>query len=369
MNIIDRLFDAPQYSLARQEKCSLLIEELRRMTGHHYDRCEPYRHILDTMYKTNGHELKTIGDIQFIPVRLFKTLKLRSISDNKLLKVLTSSGTTSQQVSQIAVDKETSILQTKALVSIVTSFIGTKRLPMIIIDSRSVLKDRSSLSARGVGLVGLSNFGHDHFYALNDEMRLDIAGLKSFIEKHRGERILLFGFTFMVWQYFLGKLHEHGEKLSLNNAILIHSGGWKKLHDQSVSNEKFKEALRRCCGIHNVYNFYSMVEQVGSIYMECEQGYLHTPNFAEILIRDYHDWSVLPDGTTGIIQTLSVLPRSYPGHSLLTEDLGTVHGADSCPCGRKGTYFRVQGRIPQAELRGCSDVHAYEQLNGERTQL
>jgi hypothetical protein len=59
-----------------------------------------------------------------------------------------------------------------------------------------------------------------------------------------------------------------------------------------------------------------------------------------------------------VIQTLSLLPRSYPGHSLLTEDLGVVHGQDDCPCGRKGTYFSIVGRIPQAELRGCSDTYA-----------
>jgi hypothetical protein len=102
-----------------------------------------------------------------------------------------------------------------------------------------------------------------------------------------------------------------------------------------------------------------MVEQVGGIYMECEGGYFHAPNVAEILIRDFHDWSIAPTGTTGLVQTLSVLPRSYPGHSLLTEDLGTVYGVDDCPCGRMGARFKVLGRMPQAELRGCSDTHAY----------
>jgi hypothetical protein len=106
-----------------------------------------------------------------------------------------------------------------------------------------------------------------------------------------------------------------------------------------------------------------MVEQVGSIFMECEEGYLHSPNFAEILIRDFTDWSIRPKGKEGIIQTISVLPKSYPGHSLLTDDLGTIIGIDDCKCGRKGTYFVVNGRIPKAELRGCSDTHAEMVLN------
>ena len=36
----------------------------------------------------------------------------------------------------------------------------------------------------------------------------------------------------------------------------------------------------------------------------------------------------LPFKKKGLIQLTSLLPRSYPGHSILTEDLGTVFGED-----------------------------------------
>ena len=62
-------------------------------------------------------------------------------------------------------------------------------------------------------------------------------------------------------------------------------------------------------------------------------------------------------GEEGVLQVLSPLPRSYPGHSLLTEDLGVLLGEDDCPCGRKGKYFKVTGRVPRAEVRGCSDTY------------
>jgi hypothetical protein len=54
---------------------------------------------------------------------------------------------------------------------------------------------------------------------------------------------------------------------------------------------------------------------------------------------------------------MSMLPWSYPGHALMTEDRGKVLGVDDCPCGRKGKYFTVKGRVPLAEMRGCSDTH------------
>ena len=65
-------------------------------------------------------------------------------------------------------------------------------------------------------------------------------------------------------------------------------------------------------------------------------------------------------GEIGIIQTVSVLPKSYPGHSLLTEDEGILLGEDDCECGRLGKYFRIVGRIKNAEIRGCSDTYEYE---------
>ena len=77
-----------------------------------------------------------------------------------------------------------------------------------------------------------------------------------------------------------------------------------------------------------------------------------------MIVRDPYTFEELPTGETGVLEVLSALPRSYPGHCLLTEDLGVVHAVDSSTCGRLGKAFSVLGRIPQAELRGCSDVIA-----------
>lgn len=358
MSAIEPLFAVPPYALPRSEKTALLLEELLRLTEHHRRSCEPYRRMLDASRASRPAEVKSLADLPFLPVRLFKELELQSVPAAAVVKTLTSSGTTSQRVSRIAVDRETSLLQTRALAEIIKSFIGPLRLPMIIVDCPATAAKSSSLTARGAGVVGLSNFGRDHFYALDAEMQLDRPGLDAFIAKHAAGPILIFGFTFMVWEYWCEALRKAEASLSIPQAILIHSGGWKRLQEKAVDNEQFKETLRERCGIRRVHNFYGMVEQVGSVYMECEHGHLHAPSFADILIRNPADWSLQPPGTPGVVQTLSVLPRSYPGHSLLTEDRGTLLGVDDCPCGRQGAYFLIHGRVPQAELRGCSDVHA-----------
>ena len=84
---------------------------------------------------------------------------------------------------------------------------------------------------------------------------------------------------------------------------------------------------------------------------------MHASIFSDVIIRNPRDFSIAKTGEKGLIQVCSLLPESYPGHSLLTEDEGIVLGEDDCPCGRKGKYFKVLGRIKNAEIRGCSDTY------------
>ena len=73
------------------------------------------------------------------------------------------------------------------------------------------------------------------------------------------------------------------------------------------------------------------------------------------MIRDKH-FNVVADGQKGFIQLFSLLPTSYPGHSILTEDIGEVVEDSSCDCGQNGKRVLVHGRVKQSEIRGCSDT-------------
>jgi hypothetical protein len=181
--------------------------------------------------------------------------------------------------------------------------------------------------------------------------------LRSFIDRHPEGPIFLFGFTFVIWQYLVQPLLRSGYSLALDRGILIHGGGWKKLQDQAVDNNQFKHTLYKVANLTQVINYYGMVEQTGSLYMECEYGHLHTSVFSDLIIRRLQDFKSAGHGEEGVIEVLSILPRSYPGHALLTEDRGVILGEDDCPCGRLGKYFLVFGRLAQAEMRGCSDTH------------
>ena len=112
------------------------------------------------------------------------------------------------------------------------------------------------------------------------------------------------------------------------------------------------------CGITHYVDHYGMAEQTGCIYAECEHGNLHASIYSDVIIRRYSDFSPCDSGEKGYIQVLSALPKSYPGHSILTEDEGVIVGEDDCPCGRKGKYIKIFGRVKNAEIRGCSDIYA-----------
>lgn len=342
------------YYLKQGDKEQLLLKKLNDLTIWHMDNCLEYRAMIEKSVATS--EVTRLEEVPFLPVQLFKLMDLRSVQQTEVVKVLTSSGTTGQAVSKIYLDKETSVAQTKTLVEVMKPILGGKRLPMIILDTKSVLKDRKSFSARGAGILGFANFGRKHFYALNDDMTLDLQGLQSYLKEYEGQRILLFGFTFMIWQYVFKEARDNGVSINFGDSILIHGGGWKKLKDEAVDAKTYNRLLKEQLGIQEVHNYYGMVEQVGSIFVECNQGYLHAPQFADVIIRNPITFEPVTVGEQGLIQVLSELPKSYPGHSLLTEDLGTIHGIDSCACGWKGKYFTVEGRIPKAELRGCSDT-------------
>lgn len=360
MITFDDILNISPYSLDKKEKEKLLTERLSDLTKRHLKDCPEYARMLNAI-SFDVNTIKSYKDLPFLPVRLFKEMDLKSIPEEGIVKTMTSSGTTGQAVSKIYLDKDTSTNQQKAMVKIVSDFTGTGRMPMIIIDCPSVIKNRAMFSARGAGILGFSIFGSKKIYALDDEMKLDVEALRIFLNEHAGEKILLFGFTFMIWQHFykeLLRLKEEGITFDLSNGILIHGGGWKKLISEAVSHDEFHKRLEDACGLKEIHDYYGMVEQTGCIYMECECGHLHSSNFSDVIIRRPLDFSEADIGETGIIQVVSTIPESYPGHSLLTEDEGVIIGEDDCPCGRKGKYFKIHGRIKNAEIRGCSDTYA-----------
>lgn len=329
--------------LAGPRDDGVLLDGLNALTVHHRDRCPPYARILERLWP-GGDRADSLDCVPWLPVALFKRLRLRSVPDDAVVAELTSSGTTGGAVSRLAVDAQTIDRQNRALSAALKAVLGPKRLPMLLIDTATVLRDPALISARGAGLMGVMRHGRDHVFALTPDLAPDHAAVAAFLERHGGGPFVLFGFTFLVWRF-----HAACAGLRLDNGVLLHSGGWKAMADQAVDNARFRAELSQAHGLGRIHNFYGMAEQLGSVFMEGEDGLLHPPLLSQVIIRDPADWSPAPPGREGVIQVLSVIPTSYPGHSLLTEDRGVM---------AEGGGLRVLGRVPRSGLRGCSDVLA-----------
>ena len=202
----------PVFSLEKLSKHALFYEQLALLTAHHQTHCAPYARLTNVL--TNfSIDNDAITSTLPLPVRLFKSQSLLSVDEGEVIKTMTSSGTTGQAVSKIYLDKHTAALQVKALSKIVTHFIGSQRLPMLVIDCPSTVKNKQRFSARTAGILGFAMYGRNITYALNDDMSLNLEAINEFCEKYAHQKVLIFGFTYIVWLHFIQALQAINKTL------------------------------------------------------------------------------------------------------------------------------------------------------------
>jgi phenylacetate-coenzyme A ligase PaaK-like adenylate-forming protein len=362
--LINELINSPQFQYLYTEKQEKLLPILQHQTGVCLQEIPAFNHYVSQM-DFRRKDLLDYYDLPYLPVTMFKQFKLCTVPDNQIVRTLQSSATTTGIPSRIYLDKTTSFRQSRGLTAIMMDVLGKQRRPFLILDCPEVVQPGFALSARGAAIRGLEQFASSKTFALVDTkngvgMIPDIEAMEEFFTTHSGKPVLLFGFTFMVWMYVVEALRKRGVHFAHPKLTLLHSGGWKQLSNMQVSKSVFAAGVAEVFGCEPavVRDFYGMIEQVGVVFVDCEAGHKHSPNFAEVAMRDFVSLRPVPIGGTGLIQVMSALPASYPGQALLTEDVGTVLGYDDCPCGRKGMYFCFRSRVERAEVRGCGDTFA-----------
>ena len=334
---------------------NIFLSKINQLSKHHYDNSPEYKKIIDKVYfkKLSANKIE---DVPYLPVNIFKDLEIKSIPQEQVFKVMNSSGTSNSNPSKIFLDKKNAQIQTITLSKLVSKILGPKRLPMIILDEKEIIRNPKKYNAKTAAYLGFSIFGNNILY-MNKNNKIDYENLNLFLEKFSDDPFLVFGFTYNVYSSLIEKLNiKNLSKKNLSKAILIHGGGWKKMEDRKISNNKFKEILYKKFKLNSIYNYYGLIEQTGSIFLESKKcGYFTTTEFSEIVIRD-KNFKILSDGKKGFVQILSLLPTSYPGHSILTEDIGEIVSLKNCSCGSLNKHFRIYGRAKESEIRGCSDV-------------
>lgn len=360
------LLSQPPYSLSVQEKIKAILPIVKSQLRNGLE----YNANLSSWFSKigfNPDHLSSLYDVPFLPTRMFKHFDLHTVSPDRLQRVLRSSSTTSQVASKVPLDKETIFSQSLALSSILQSYLGVERLPFIIFDHPGVSTVSGDLTARGAGVRGLSVCAKECYFIMLQELSGDLSvdwDVLNFVsKKYSSQRVYGFGFTFIVWSVFINQFiqirdKEASRRIDLPNMLFLHSGGWKKLHQKLITKDNFDQSLVNALGLksHNVRDFYGLAEQGGLIFVDCEFGFKHVPNFASVRFLNPYTLVPVEPGETGMIQIFSALAASYYGQSILTEDLGRFIGVDDCPCGRKGERFLFHSRVEKTEVRGCGDT-------------
>ncbi len=359
---IDRLLSLPPYSQPPDEREFGLLELLKEELEYGCQRHVGYANYI-RQWPVDFHSARRVSELPFLPVGILKANPpLSFVGPHEIKRTLTSSATTSQSPSRVALDAATSRRMTKGVVAIVRDHIGPSRRPYLVVDTSDFMRRADSLGARSAAIQGLQPFATQATYCLlsdeKGELTLDRQKLQEFAENHRDAEVLIYGFTFILWNHLVKPLMAENVCLNLPNVRILHSGGWKRLQDQAVEKAVFNDQLARLfgCSPHCIIDFYGMVESVGVIFPDCQEGNKHGPSFGDVIVRDPLTLEPVAAGEHGIVQVCSVLPTSFPGNLLLTEDLAQVIAYDGCACGRRGIGFRFAGRVPKAELRGCGNL-------------
>ncbi len=364
--LIDHLLAIDPYTTPSFEKGVMLKDAMKVSLIHHFDSCELFRRFCEKHGFSPHQSGIDLESIPYIPVQVFKKILFSSVDMSSSLQTLQSSATTSGTPSRIIVDAMTAKRQKMALHAIMKSFLGSARLPFLVFDAdpSSFIRGQSGLTARSAAVSGFLLLSRKVQYVFEDDITGGVkCDIEKIIEVLRGiekfaEPYVFFGFTYIVYQDVLKILKEKGVTFPFSNSKLLHIGGWKKLQAQAVSKEEFSQLVYEVFGIpeENVIDVYGFTEQIGMVYPDCKYKVKHAPVFAEVIVRDHRTLQPVGDGDRGLLQFLFPIPHSYPGVSVITDDIGRVVCRDRCQCGRYGTSFLVEGRSQNAEPRGCGDI-------------
>jgi hypothetical protein len=362
-NNVEELLGRAPYDGSKECE-ALFMKALQEELCFHYDNNAMYRHFCERKLFNPHEPLTSVNDIPPVAVSVFKELgfKLNSVPVEELTLALQSSAT-SGTPSTVVIDKVTAKRQGKAMVKVLSEFIGNERKPFLIMDIDPRSASRKLLGARFAAVTGYLKFASKVGYFLkaddNGISYFDVEGIRTFInELQPTQPVVVFGFTYILYQQVLKSIeHAHVELHLPAGSKIIHIGGWKKLENEKIGKELFNAQLSRCFGLQpeDVIDIYGFTEQMGLNYPDCRCGCKHASSYAKVLVRDTVTRAISPAGSEGMLEFITPIPHSYPGNVVLTDDIGVLE-ASPCPYGRAGQRFRVVGRLKKAEVRGCGDI-------------
>jgi hypothetical protein len=343
----------------------LFLKAIEESLNYHIDNCPAFGNLCRNKDFAPGSSVTNLADIPFLPTQAFKTfgrdLLITKIADER--SFFMQSSATSGQPSSINVSRSGAKRQALSMAKVVSSFLGSKKRPFIIFDVNPQRASSDTVGARYGATVGYMSFSSEAHFVLKESafgtIEFDLEAFDQAISDvaASGAAPVIFGFTYVMFEV-LSKLKSGSTLARFPEGSVLHIGGWKKLEAQSISKKQFNKMAGGAFGINpsNVIDAYGFTEQMGLNYFSAGLNDKVAPNFARVLVRDPETLNLLPDGEEGLLQFITPLPLSYPGVSVITDDLGIITNQFGEIDGRYGTTFKITGRAKNAEIRGCGDI-------------
>ena len=348
------------FGITKEEKRKKILEIGRLQIEYHLERCEEYA----CWYKKNSfkkpRQINSITDIPFVPSSAFKFLDLKSILNP--VKTISSSGTSSSLKSKVFIDSSTSVNQTKSLSKILSSILDKKRKIFYIIDLEPSNSENfdSQMTARFAGMQGYLMAAKSKNYLLKKDdkgkITLDFEKLNQI---PMNEAVVIIGYTYMIWEYLVSNdiFLEKNFKFP-KQTKLIHFGGWKKLYNKRVNKSTLLKKINKNLSINseNVFDIYGFTEQLGTVYVSKGNLGSRPSAYSEVIVRDCETFEEVEAGKEGFLQFISILPLSYPGFSILNDDIGRITHRSMNNSKIERKEFIVSEILEKAESRGCGDT-------------
>lgn len=295
-----------------------------------YENNAIYRNFVDFM-KIDSSSIKSISQIPFLPIELFKNHKIVS-GDFCEEALFLSSGTGSMSRSKHYV-KSLQLYENSFMKSFEIFFGNVDEYSVFALLPSYIEQGNSSLVYMVEKIIEKSRKGVGGFY-LHDFEKLssDLKEVKS-----KGLKVFLIGVTYALLDF--------SEKfaMDLSDAIIVETGGMKGRKEEMLKSE-LHSILKTKFGVSKIYSEYGMAELLSQAWSEGE-GVFRNPPWMKILVREETDpLNVSETQGRGGINIID-LANLYSCSFIETQDLGKLHSDGS---------FEILGRFSGSDVRGCS---------------
>jgi phenylacetate-coenzyme A ligase PaaK-like adenylate-forming protein len=353
----------------------LFLAALRQTDAWHAERSPLWAHLRKDAGEPAPTSPEDLSRLPFLHASFLKRHEILSLPRDRITLHLTSSGTGGQR-SQLFLDPWSAAVMQEMDCRVLAhhGWVDRTREVNYLVFGYEPHPTSSLGSTHGFGYVGELAPARSTTFALRHTGKgheFDpfgcIRALLRYAEE--GAPVRIFGYPAFLHAVLerladmgIGPLHLHPDSL-----VLL-GGGWKGHEDRQIPQDELYSAVTERLGIPSarLRDAYGAAEHPLP-YIECERHHLHVSTWARVLVRAVDTLRPLPHGQVGYLQFVSPYITSMPLHSVVMNDLGSLHPPEECGCGLATDWMAIHGRAGVTRNRSCA-VAAAELLGRHAPQ-